>query len=56
MQRQGPEPEPPDGVDETEYLLRDPVNAARLLESIERLERGEGIQKTFEELGLREGG
>ena len=30
--------------DETEYLLSSPANAKALLDAIERLERGEGVQ------------
>jgi len=39
-------PEP----DETEYLLRSPKNAARLLAALAWSEAGEGIPQTIEEL------
>jgi len=42
-----------DALDETEYLLRSPANARRLLKSIRQLERGEVITKTFAELGIK---
>lgn len=35
---------------ETAYLLRSQVNAQRLLEAIDRLERGEGVRMTIDEL------
>ena len=38
-----------DAITETAYLLRNPVNAERLLSALERAERGE-----FEDRGLRE--
>lgn len=34
-----------DGMEETLYLLRSPKNAERLLEAIEGLERGEGVER-----------
>ncbi|MGH3427600.1 MAG: type II toxin-antitoxin system Phd/YefM family antitoxin [Mycobacteriales bacterium] len=34
-----------ESLKETAYLLRNPANARRLLASIERLERGEGVQQ-----------
>lgn len=34
-----------ESLKETAYLLRSPENARRLLASIERLERGEGIER-----------
>jgi hypothetical protein len=38
-------------MDETEFLLRDPVNRERLLSSIEAVKRGEGLTEfTVEEL------
>ena len=36
-------------MQETTYLLRSPVNARRLLESIAELESGEGLQKELSE-------
>lgn len=36
-------------IDETEYLLRSPRNAERLLRALERSERGEGKSQTVEE-------
>lgn len=36
-------------IDETEYLLRSPRNAARLLRALERSKRGEGKPQTVEE-------
>jgi antitoxin YefM len=35
--------------EETRYLLKSPVNAARLLESIAELERGKGTQRKLDE-------
>lgn len=35
---------------ETLYLLRSPRNAARLLEAMAQVERGEGVPMTLEEL------
>ena len=35
--------------EETRYLLKPPVNAARLLESIAELESGKGKQRTLDE-------
>lgn len=32
------------GMDETEYLLSSPANAARLKESIAQADRGEGVE------------
>lgn len=42
----------PDAEDEdaTEYLMRQPNNAARLLESIRQLEEGKVVYKTMERL------
>ena len=34
---------------ETEYLLRSPANAKRLMESIAELEAGGGLERTFAE-------
>jgi antitoxin YefM len=34
-----------DSMEETFYLLKSPKNAARLLESIEELEKGKGVEK-----------
>lgn len=39
-----------ESLDETEYLLSSPVNKAKLLESINDLEQGRGIEMTVEEL------
>ncbi len=39
-----------ESLQETAYLLRSPVNAARLSESIAELERGEGVVKQFRDL------
>lgn len=36
--------------DETAYLLRDPANAKRLLASIDELNQGGGVTRSFEEL------
>ena len=36
---------------ETDYLLSNPANAAALRESIEQLDRGEGIEVEFDEDG-----
>ena len=45
------------GLEETEYLLSSPKNAERLLTSLRRARRGEGVSKTVDELadevGLR---
>ena len=45
------------GLEETEYLLGSPKNAERLLTSLRRARRGEGVSKTVDELadevGLR---
>lgn len=38
-----------ESLKETAYLLRSPENARRLLGSIERLERGEGISRDLQE-------
>jgi antitoxin YefM len=35
---------------ETVYLLRTPENARRFFDAIERLDRGEGLEMTIEEL------
>jgi antitoxin YefM len=34
-----------DGMEETLYLLKSPKNAERLLEAIEGLDRGEGVER-----------
>jgi hypothetical protein len=34
-------------IDETEYLISNPVNAKRLLESIENIKRGKGLEKAL---------
>lgn len=39
-----------ESLEETAYLLRSPVNAERLSESIAELEQGKGVFKQFEEL------
>jgi hypothetical protein len=39
-------------MDETEYLMRSPANARRLLQSIRDLEDGKVITKTLAELGI----
>jgi antitoxin YefM len=36
-------------LEETTYLLRVPANAARLLESIAELERGDGVERPLSE-------
>ena len=38
------------GLEETEYLLSSPKNAERLLNSLDRARRGEGVSKTIDEL------
>ena len=38
-----------ESLKETAYLLRSPANARRLLESIERLEDGQGVQRELAE-------
>lgn len=38
-----------ESLKETAYLLKSPENARRLLASIERLERGEGIERDLQE-------
>ncbi len=38
------------GMEETLYLLRSPRNAERLLEAIEGLERGEGVERELIQL------
>ncbi|MHB1171135.1 MAG: type II toxin-antitoxin system Phd/YefM family antitoxin [Lacisediminihabitans sp.] len=38
-----------ESLKETAYLLRSPANARRLLESIERLEAGKGIERDLRE-------
>ena len=37
------------GLEETTYLLRSPANARRLLESIEEIEAGGGVERTLRE-------
>lgn len=39
-----------ESLQETAYLLRSPVNARRLLDSIESLDSGKGIKKKIKEL------
>jgi antitoxin YefM len=34
-----------EGIEETLYLLRSPANAKQLLEAIEGLDRGEGVER-----------
>jgi len=41
-----------EALDETEYLLRSPANARRLMKSIRQLKQGKVITKTFAELGI----
>ena len=36
--------------DETAYVLRNPANAKQLLTSVEELNRGGGVKRSFEEL------
>jgi antitoxin YefM len=38
-----------ESLKETAYLLRSPVNARRLLESIDQLEAGEGVERKLTE-------
>lgn len=38
------------GLMETAHLLRSPANAKRLIESLERLRRGEGKEMTMDQL------
>lgn len=44
-----------DGLVETAHLLRSPANARRLLASLNRLEQGEGVKMTMEELAVKAG-
>ena len=37
------------GLEETAYLLRSPANARRLLESVEEIEAGGGVERTLRE-------
>lgn len=39
-----------EALQETAYLLRSPVNAKRLIESIDSLNQGKGITKTLSDL------
>jgi len=39
-----------EALQETAYLLRSPANAKRLIESMEALNNGKGIKKTWSEL------
>ncbi len=39
-----------EAMEETAYLLRNPANARRLLQSMEEVEKGNLIHKTIEEL------
>ena len=45
-------PDDPQNFDETDYLLRSPKNAIRLLESIESLKEGKIIETSLSELPL----
>lgn len=38
-----------EALKETAYLLRSPTNARRLLESIDRLESGDGVERSLSE-------
>jgi antitoxin YefM len=38
-----------ESIEETNYLMRNPANARRLLESISELEGGKGIERTIDE-------
>jgi antitoxin YefM len=40
-----------EALEETAYLLRSPVNARRLFESIEQLEKGKGINRELQNTG-----
>ena len=39
-------------MQETDYLLNTPKNRKHLLESLNQLDKGETVSKTFEELGI----
>lgn len=41
------------GLQETAHLLRSPKNAKRLLAALNRLEQGEGVQLTVDELASK---
>jgi antitoxin YefM len=43
------------GLMETAHLLRSPANARRLLGALNRLEQGEGLELTPEDLALKAG-
>jgi antitoxin YefM len=38
-----------EGLEETAYLLRSPANARRLLESVEEIEAGGGVERRLPE-------